>query len=307
MAPKDDDDDDDGFSPQKNLELDIDDESRQSGEKSNKKKRSSTALSSSKEKEEEEEPTTGGGGDEAPKKKKHKKKKKKKMDAEPTDPGGKIHFLLQTQCRPFGLQQIAEVCGVEKGVAQALLEGLVSSKVALTKTIGNQKVFWSGEIESETTAEVEAAREETERAIEAAQKAEAQVAALTKTTSTLSAQPLNENLDAILEDLAQKEAAIRTKLESVGARGTVTKPQMNKAAKQHNDMLQTWVKRKRACKDLVDTLAENLDKKPKEILKALDDYCSYETDENNNVSLPPPKPLPIDKKPPKKAAPIKRR
>ena len=97
--------------------------------------------------------------------------------------------------------------------------------------------------------------------------------------------------------------------------------------KQHNEWRSAWLKRKRGFRECVDVrggarmgfsdgssagaptrgraravphnprqvLAENMDLKPKAVIKAVADAQDVETDEDAGVTLPPPDPLPVPK------------
>ena len=225
---------------------------------------------------------------------KKKKKKKKAKLANPTDPQGKIHYLLQTQCRPFGLQQIVETCQVDKGAATIMLGTLEKQNVVKKKVIGNQAVYWSAEMDVEND-DMNSLREKLTAYDTETRSLTSEADKLFKATKDLASEPLNANLDGVLEELRQKETDLRTSIDNVT--GTVTRPQMQKAKKHHNDMLKTWVNRKSASRDIIDTLADNMEKKPKDILNLFAD--DWETDEMANVTLPPPKPMPVDKAPKK--------
>ncbi|KAH8091263.1 serine/threonine kinase [Aureococcus anophagefferens] len=68
---------------------------------------------------------------------------------------------------------------------------------------------------------------------------------------------------------------------------------MKKACKAHNDARSLWLKRKRAFKDVADVMADNMDTKPKNFVKAVADDQCVETDEDAGVTLPAPDALPI--------------
>jgi len=214
--------------------------------------------------------------------------------AEPTDARGKIHHYLQTNCRPFGLCQVLAKTQVERGVAEAMLDQLIRNELVASKTIGNNKIYWSVEHQACSIDEIEGYQKKAADYKTQMSQIEKEITTIAKKTKALLAQPTNVELD---ENLIQAESIlneITSKVETATSRGTITKPQMQQATKEHNNLLSTWIQRKRACHEIIDDLSENFDMTKKTFIAHIEEFSTFETDEDfSKIPLPPPKPIPL--------------
>ena len=101
--------------------------------------------------------------------------------------------------------------------------------------------------------------------------------------AALRSEPTNAELeDAIFHaEMALGEAEKRiTEASAPGA--TISKAEATKTRRKFNQAREAWAKRRRQCRNVVEMLAENFDKKCGDLIKTLE----LETDEDAGVSLP---------------------
>ena len=80
----------------------------------------------------------------------------------------------------------------------------------------------------------------------------------------------------------------------VASQAPPVKPRdMVRAVKKHNEHRGLWLKRKRAFKEVVEVIAENMDLHPKKFIQAVADAQDVETDEDAGAALPPPDAIPV--------------
>ena len=104
------------------------------------------------------------------------------------------------------------------------------------------------------------------------------------------AEPANAELDAAVA-AAEKEAAdLEARLKRASQAPPVKPRDMVRAVKKHNEHRGLWLKRKRAFKEVVEVIAENMDLHPKKFIAAVADAQDVETDEDAGAQLPPPPP-----------------
>ena len=120
-----------------------------------------------------------------------------------------------------------------------------------------------------------------------------QAAAYERRAAETLARPSNGDVDALIAAERSKVEALEGRLRKRGAAKPATLPQMKKACKAHNDARSLWLKRKRAFKDVADVMADNMDTKPKNFVKAVADDQCVETDEDAGAALPPPDAIPV--------------
>ena len=126
-----------------------------------------------------------------------------------------------------------------------------------------------------------------------AKEADEDASKLERRAERLLAEPANDALDAAVA-AAEKEASdLEARLKRASQAPPVKPRDMVRAVKKHNEHRGLWLKRKRAFKEVVEVIAENMDLHPKKFIAAVADEQDVETDEDAGAVLPPPDAIPV--------------
>ena len=244
-----------------------------------------------------------------------KKKKKKKLKFDEMI----LNHMLIVQHKPFTLKTLAqELDSTENALNYSMLslldKGVVTKKEFTSKSGRSKVLYWAvWGAKAKEVSVCMATPEELQGTKAELTELERQHLAIKNALKMLHSEMPNEEVDQKLQSeeaatasLMQEIAKVKARIAQ-GAKGP--KPKLSrgppKTAAQlarercpqrlkmrFNHMRTEWVKRKQKCMDVVELLADGMEKKPKDVAKLLD----LETDEMENAKLPPKKELDPDKK-----------
>ena len=269
------------------------------------KKRKSAASSSDEEEESDDDGTEQVNTKPPPKKKpsltdanvKKEPEEKKKLPQK-GDARGEIEHLLLEANRPFGVNDVVQKLAprYDKGVVQSMLDALERQGVLRSKAVvAQQKAYWpdQSKIKATSMADIRDMSCDVRDAKCDAKEADEDAAKLERRAERLLAEPANDELDQAVA-LAEKEAAdLEARLKRASQAPPIKPRDMVRAIKKHNEHRGLWLKRKRAFKEVVEVIAENMDLHPKKFIQAVADAQDVETDEDAGAALPPPDAIPV--------------
>ena len=214
------------------------------------------------------------------------------------DARGEIEHLLLEANRPFGVNDVVQKLAprYDKGVVQSMLDALERQGVLRSKAVvAQQKAYWpdQSKIKATSMADIRDMSCDVRDAKCDAKEADEDASKLERRAERLLAEPANAELDAAVA-AAEKEAAdLEARLKRASQAPPVKPRDMVRAVKKHNEHRGLWLKRKRAFKEVVEVIAENMDLHPKKFIQAVADAQDVETDEDAGAVLPPPDAIPV--------------
>jgi hypothetical protein len=214
------------------------------------------------------------------------------------DARGEIEHLLLEANRPFGVNDVVQKLAprYDKGVVQSMLDALERQGVLRSKAVvAQQKAYWpdQSKIKATSMADIRDMSCDVRDAKCDAKEADEDASKLERRAERLLAEPANAELDAAVA-AAEKEASdLEARLKRASQAPPVKPRDMVRAVKKHNEHRGLWLKRKRAFKEVVEVIAENMDLHPKKFIAAVADAQDVETDEDAGAVLPPPDAIPV--------------
>ena len=214
------------------------------------------------------------------------------------DARGEIEHLLLEANRPFGVNDVVQKLAprYDKGVVQSMLDALERQGVLRSKAVvAQQKAYWpdQSKIKATSMADIRDMSCDVRDAKCDAKEADEDASKLERRAERLLAEPANAELDAAVA-AAEKEASdLEARLKRASQAPPVKPRDMMRAVKKHNEHRGLWLKRKRAFKEVVEVIAENMDLHPKKFIQAVADAQDVETDEDAGAVLPPPDAIPV--------------
>lgn len=187
----------------------------------------------------------------------------------------------------MGIQNLIEhTCGkFDKGLISAMADQLCRKDILQSKQIGSSLVYWPGATEKAVSSDdVEAMRREKTVAETAATKVENECARALGRAKSLKSEPINvdEALQRVRCEVERYEASLyRTTNTKASASAKLD------ARKNYTLYRKHWITRKRAYKDCLETLADALQTKPKQILSEVQEYSFYDTHPADDENIPP--------------------
>ena len=222
---------------------------------------------------------------------------KKKMPQK-GDARGEIEHLLLEANRPFGVNDVVQKLAprYDKGVVQSMLDALERQGVLRSKAVvAQQKAYWpdQSKIKATSMADIRDMSCDVRDAKCDAKEADEDASKLERRAERLLAEPANAELDQAVA-LAEKAASdLEARLKRASQAPPIKPRDMVRAVKKHNEHRGLWLKRKRAFKEVVEVIAENMDLHPKKFIQAVADAQDVETDEDAGAVLPPPDAIPV--------------
>ena len=214
------------------------------------------------------------------------------------DARGEIEHLLLEANRPFGVNDVVQKLAprYDKGVVQSMLDALERQGVLRSKAVvAQQKAYWpdQSKIKATSMADIRDMSCDVRDAKCDAKEADEDASKLERRAERLLQEPANDELDQAVA-LAEKEAAdLEARLKRASQAPPIKPRDMVRAIKKHNEHRGLWLKRKRAFKEVVEVIAENMDLHPKKFIQAVADAQDVETDEDAGAVLPPPDAIPV--------------
>ncbi len=227
-----------------------------------------------------------------------KEEEPKKKLPQKGDARGEIEHLLLEANRPFGVNDVVQKLAprYDKGVVQSMLDALERQGVLRSKAVvAQQKAYWpdQSKIKATSMADIRDMSCDVRDAKCDAKEADEDASKLERRAERLLAEPANDELDQAVA-LAEKEAAdLEARLKRASQAPPIKPRDMVRAIKKHNEHRGLWLKRKRAFKEVVEVIAENMDLHPKKFIQAVADAQDVETDEDAGAVLPPPDAIPV--------------
>jgi len=161
--------------------------------------------------------------------------------------------------------------------------------------VAQQKAYWpdQSKIKATSMADIRDMSCDVRDAKCDAKEADEDASKLERRAERLLQEPANDALDAAVA-AAEKEASdLEARLKRASQAPPVKPRDMVRAVKKHNEHRGLWLKRKRAFKEVVEVIAENMDLHPKKFIAAVADAQDVETDEDAGAVLPPPDAIPV--------------
>ncbi len=227
-----------------------------------------------------------------------KEEEPKKKLPQKGDARGEIEHLLLEANRPFGVNDVVQKLAprYDKGVVQSMLDALERQGVLRSKAVvAQQKAYWpdQSKIKATSMADIRDMSCDVRDAKCDAKEADEDASKLERRAERLLAEPANDELDQAVA-LAEKEASdLEARLKRASQAPPIKPRDMVRAVKKHNEHRGLWLKRKRAFKEVVEVIAENMDLHPKKFIQAVADAQDVETDEDAGAALPPPDAIPV--------------
>jgi uncharacterized protein YydD (DUF2326 family) len=172
---------------------------------------------------------------------------------------------------------------VKKPMATKVLDKLVADGELSAHESGKTKVYYLNQENQDVLSaeEMQALDDEMKEFTEEKNQLSAAVRDLQsekdRTTKALSNEEVLERIEKLQAEIAAKEA----KLATLGTTKLATPEEKKTAQLELDKFKKIWISRKKSVKDIVDALAEGMDKKPKVIFE---DY-GMETDEDAGVDI----------------------
>ena len=214
------------------------------------------------------------------------------------DARGEIEHLLLEANRPFGVNDVVQKLAprYDKGVVQSMLDALERQGVLRSKAVvAQQKAYWpdQAKIKATSMADIRDMSCDVRDAKCDAKEADEDAAKLERRAERLLAEPANAELDAAVAAAEKAASDLEARLKRASQAPPVKPRDMVRAVKKHNEHRGLWLKRKRAFKEVVEVIAENMDLHPKKFIAAVADAQDVETDEDAGAVLPPPDAIPV--------------
>jgi hypothetical protein len=229
--------------------------------------------------------------------KKEEPEQKKKLPQK-GDARGEIEHLLLEANRPFGVNDVVQKLAprYDKGVVQSMLDALERQGVLRSKAVvAQQKAYWpdQSKIKATSMADIRDMSCDVRDAKCDAKEADEDASKLERRAERLLAEPANDALDAAVAAAEKAASDLEARLKRASQAPPVKPRDMVRAVKKHNEHRGLWLKRKRAFKEVVEVIAENMDLHPKKFIQAVADAQDVETDEDAGAVLPPPDAIPV--------------
>ena len=190
------------------------------------------------------------------------KPKKKKLSFEE-------QLLRHLWCQPSTVKSLAAALKTTETAVEFTLLSLKDKGSVKFKEFPKRTLYWAADRPTTSVEE----RQRVEREFLAKQKErEALQQALSGLSSELSNEELKSQLDAYrkqVESLKEQVAAARARIQ-VSSQSQLPRPNPVQLARRFNHMRSEWKKRKDKCMDFVETLADGMEKKPKQVVQLLD-------------------------------------
>ena len=214
------------------------------------------------------------------------------------DARGEIEHLLLEANRPFGVNDVVQKLAprYDKGVVQSMLDALERQGVLRSKAVvAQQKAYWpdQSKIKATSMADIRDMSCDVRDAKCDAKEADEDASKLERRAERLLAEPANDALDAAVAAAEKAASDLEARLKRASQAPPVKPRDMVRAVKKHNEHRGLWLKRKRAFKEVVEVIAENMDLHPKKFIQAVADAQDVETDEDAGAVLPPPDAIPV--------------
>jgi len=214
------------------------------------------------------------------------------------DARGEIEHLLLEANRPFGVNDVVQKLAprYDKGVVQSMLDALERQGVLRSKAVvAQQKAYWpdQSKIKATSMADIRDMSCDVRDAKCDAKEADEDASKLERRAERLLQEPANDALDAAVAAAEKAASDLEARLKRASQAPPVKPRDMVRAVKKHNEHRGLWLKRKRAFKEVVEVIAENMDLHPKKFIQAVADAQDVETDEDAGAVLPPPDAIPV--------------
>ena len=214
------------------------------------------------------------------------------------DARGEIEHLLLEANRPFGVHDVVQKLAprYDKGVVQSMLDALERQGVLRSKAVvAQQKAYWpdQSKIKATSMADIRDMSCDVRDAKCDAKEADEDASKLERRAERLLQEPANTELDAAVAAAEKAASDLEARLKRASQAPPVKPRDMVRAVKKHNEHRGLWLKRKRAFKEVVEVIAENMDLHPKKFIAAVADAQDVETDEDAGATLPPPDAIPV--------------
>ena len=197
-----------------------------------------------------------------------------------------LAFLLEKN-RPYSSTNLVDEMHGEytKGVIQKSLDSLVESDKITCKLCGKtSKLYFAKQDDKQVASkeelvEMDHHNEELSKKLEELKKKRDELRAQ---RDLLASKRTIDDLRSYRKQIEEKvEKETQRKDDLIAASEGITPEDSVNAEKSFNERCMAWHKRKRLCKEIIDTLSEGMDKKPKVIMEELE----LETDEQYHVNL----------------------
>lgn len=207
------------------------------------------------------------------------------------DARGTIEYLVLTLCRPLGLANLIDHTNgrFDKGVIIAMLDLLERKKTIKSKQLGTSKIWWPAHCASASANEVTSLQGELNSAKSDAESLEAEFNRVSRREKSLRSEPVD--IDAALAAETERVKSLKERVHFLRSPHSVSPADVAAAGSVFNKTRSAWLLRKRGYRDSLDTLADAMERKPKDILKDIADYAAYDTSPADD-NVPPPIKIP---------------
>ncbi|CAI2369696.1 unnamed protein product [Moneuplotes crassus] len=216
-----------------------------------------------------------------PKKKKREKKMMNDVEAKEA-----ISKYMEAQNRPYSIQNIIDNLRgeIRKAQTQKILDALTEENILTCKEYGKAKIYLiNQDIFPETTNEdLEKLDKEIDTKKKEFEELDAKLKSLNSDLRKIKIEPTNAELDAELEALTSENLRLEGRLEEYGDVQEDRSISIDDIEKQEKLFSKEWRVRKKGFMEIIDTISEALEKKPKELMEEI----GIETDEDYNVVCP---------------------
>lgn len=198
-----------------------------------------------------------------------------------------VHTFLQTQNRPFSVQNIVDSLqksGIKKAAVERSLASLVEKKLVSKKEYGKAKVFIAAQdaIDISDAEEIKRLEDELKSRRGELQEASERVNQLRKETNILTNEYTMDESKEMLSKLSSKLEQKKRKRGLLGDESNlISKDDKTKLEYSYYQARSLWKKCRRIVSDITDAIGEASGKKRTELFEEL----SIESDEAANVSL----------------------
>lgn len=203
------------------------------------------------------------------------------------DARGTIEYLVLTLCRPLGLANLIDHTNgrFDKGVISAMLDLLERKKTIKSKQLGTSKIWWSAHCGSASVNEVASLQGELNSAKSDAESLEAEINRVARHEKSLRNEPVD--IDSALAAEKELVKSLEDRVHFLRSPQGVSPADVAAAGSLFNKTRSAWLLRKRGYRDCLDTLADAMERKPKDILRDIADYAAYDISPADD-NVPPP-------------------
>lgn len=206
-----------------------------------------------------------------------------------TEKAAKILILkyLRHQNRPYGAIQIFE--NLHRRVMKSLVERALDSLVkqedspVLVKEYKTNKIYWPKQkgMATATASDLKDMDNKLHAKKQELECLEKRYSHLSKYLATLIQEPSDEYLNAVLAEKEDTVAAMQVKADRL-ASNKIDPKALATSVQKHNLYRSKWIERKNGVMDVVNNIAEGMEKKPKVVMADL----GIETDADVNTTIP---------------------